>query len=232
MKFFAIILSFLLISTISAQKIDTKDINFLKVVAKEIEFRSENTLREFKPYLRSVEPKCVLDRLNLIQTEEFTHEELLKFNVDVAFPKMALDLHVLLLTIKVSCVKDQRGYNKMVYDRMVNNPILKFTQDQIECGENWLVKMGREKPLIDHFDGLKKHNESECNSFINIPRDLGSDKKCAGIFREFEDEFVVKFALMHVKRPSDAIYDEEFENFLNTTIAMETYIDCKIEELF
>lgn len=188
-------------------------------------------------FLRSSNKKCVFDKLNLIDVDDVTLDELKNFDpiADIGFEQE--DVNTMVIYIMYSCIEDDEAFIDYDFANFVKKPRFSIPKNATECAKYQLDLLNRTKPLIDHFLGLKNFTKKQCNIILNdiktVNQSLDDEfRGCLKIYDGPSLEYALKFAIMNHEMPDEKIYNEEKEKYgRESRIVNDEFIDCMIKRV-
>jgi hypothetical protein len=188
-------------------------------------------------YLRSADLKCVLTKLNLVDSEDTTLDELQRFNAQKAFDHLEEDFSTLAIYTMYSCIDDVKGFTRHYFSRVANDtPRYKIPRESSECAKSELVKMGRQRPLVEAFAGLVNHTQEQCDSILFETKAVNESwdddyRGCLKIYDLHSLEYALKFAIMRSEKVQDEVFESELAKYTKESReTCETFVECMIEK--
>lgn len=194
----------------------------------------------YKPdaeFLRSSNKKCVFDKLNLIDVDDVTMDELINFDPIEGIGDEQEDVNTLVIYVMYSCIENVDAFIDHDFANFVNNPRYSIPQNSIECAKYELKKLNRTKPLISNFTGLKNFTKKKCKKILEdikaVNRSWDEEfRGCLKIYDNLSLEYGLKFAIMNHEMPDEKTYNEEKEKYgRESTIVNNEFVDCMIKRV-
>ncbi|KAG5666587.1 hypothetical protein PVAND_014605 [Polypedilum vanderplanki] len=242
MKIFQIfLLTFSIFSSLS-KSIRNVDRNFLLLINQKFSYFQDQYLDDeyYKPdaeYLRSADKKCVYNKLNLVDTDEISYDDLKNFDAKLVFGELEEDYNTLAIYVMYLCIEDVDGFTRHYFNRVIDKPYHKIPKESTECAKNELAKIKKEKPLMENFQGLENHTQVQCDEILfdlkAVNESWDSDfEGCLKIYDEHSLEYSLKFAIMNNERPSDEIFEKELKKYKKESSEIcEKFVNCLVEKL-
>lgn len=180
--------------------------------------------------------KCVMNKLNLIDLDDVTIQELENFNPNTTFACDANDINTMVLYAMFSCVDNLEEFNNHTFSNFLSYK-RQIAESKVECVKYELVQMGREKPMFSEFEGLQNNTAEECDEFLSdnfyckTQWDNGY-QGCHKLYEVHSKEYTLKFTLFFNEEFSDDIYLEELKKYSNETNQInDDFVNCLMVKL-
>lgn len=194
----------------------------------------------YKPdvdFLRSASQKCVLDRLNLIDTEQLGDMELESFDPIGSFGESQEDVNTLVIFVMYLCIVDYKSFLDHDFSQRISHPRFLVPENYTFCAKNLLINLKKEKPLLEKFTKIRKESSKKCQQvlfdIVEVNKSWDSDfEGCLQLWDDHSLEYDLKFAIMNHEMPVEKIYEAEKKKYGKEAMEVnEKFVDCMIRKL-
>ncbi|KAL7012361.1 hypothetical protein ACKWTF_014800 [Chironomus riparius] len=188
-------------------------------------------------FLRSSSQNCVFNKLNLIDVDDVTMDELKNFDPITAIGDEQEDVNTMVIYVMYSCIEDANEFIDHDFANFIKKPRHPIPQNSTECAKFELTKLNKNKPLIDSYPSLKNFTKKQCNKILKDLKTVNKSndddfRGCLKIYDNSSLEYELKFAIMNHEMPNEKTYNEEKEKYgRESTIVNNEFVDCMIKRI-